>query len=121
MNNVNVTGSQVGVVNAGGSIGSVGDISISVNSLKDQGKETLADAFSSLTNALSQCGASDKEKADLLQNLKLLSDEAVKPEQERNTSLVSFALNHFDKVLPAIEGAAKVWDSCKEIIHSLAN
>jgi hypothetical protein len=121
MNNVNVTGSQVGVVNAGGSINTVGDISITVTSLKEQGKEALADAFASLTNSLSECGASDKEKADLLQNMKLLSEEAIKPEQDRNTSLIGFALSHFDKILPTIEGVGKVWDSCKEIVQSLGN
>lgn len=121
VNNVKVTGSQVGVVNAGGTIDTVGDISITVSSLKEQGKETLADAFASLTQALSACGASDKEKTDLLQNMKLLSEEAAKPEQERNASIIGFALSHFDKVLPAIEGVGKVWDSCKEIVQSLGS
>lgn len=122
MNNVNVTGgSQVGLVNAGGSIGTVGDITLTVNTLKDQGRVPLADAFASLTGALTKCGASDKQKADLLQNMKLLSDEAAKPEQDRNSSLIGFALSHFDKVLPTIEGVCKVWDSCKEIVQGLGN
>ncbi|MGS1060084.1 hypothetical protein [Burkholderia glumae] len=121
MSTVNVSHSQVGAVNAGGTIGSIGDIEIKVSALKEQGKATLAEALSSLATALSDCDLSEKEKSDLLQNLKLLSDEAAKPDDQKNFSLVNFFLAHFDKVLPTIEDVAKVWDSCKETVCSLGN
>ncbi|MBU9380550.1 hypothetical protein [Burkholderia gladioli] len=121
VNTVNVSHSQVGAVNAGGSIGSIGDIQITVGALKEQGKATLADALSLLTTALSECGLSEREKSDLLQNMKLLSDEAAKSDDQKNFSLVKFFLDHFDKVLPTIEGVAKVWDSCRETVCSLGN
>ncbi|MEX3693042.1 hypothetical protein AB3X91_34310 [Paraburkholderia sp. BR14263] len=119
MINVNVEGSQIGVLNAGGVVDSISKISVNVNTMKSKGDVELAEACSTLSRALSSCDANDKEKTDLLHNLKLLTEETSKPVEERNTSLVGFVISHFDKILPTIESAKGVWDGCKDIFQGL--
>lgn len=85
LHHVNVTGSNVGVVNTG----TIGTIDNAVGALKDEGKQGAAEAITKLTEAVAAApDLSPDDKQKVLEALSVISAEAIAPPEARRKSTV---------------------------------
>jgi len=97
--NIQVTNSQIGVLNTG-SIKDVHSIDASITTLKSKGDMDIGDAFRKITEGImSDEVLSEKNKTELLSNVKYLSEAAAKGKDDRNSSVIKSVLRSVSDVL----------------------
>ncbi len=106
--NINVSNSEIGVLNTG-SIKDVQSIDASITTLKSQGDMEIGNAFKKLTEGIMNDDILPQpDKAELLSNVKYLSEMAAKQQQERSPSVLKSVLRTVSEGIaiagPAVKG-----------------
>jgi hypothetical protein len=105
--NIQISNSQVGLVNTG-TLKDVHSIDASITALKSHGDIEVGDAFKKITEEVVKDDVlSETEKAELLSNVKYLSDAAAKKEEPRNQSVIKSVLKSVSDGLAAAGPAVK--------------
>lgn len=116
LNNINVTNSEVGVLNTG----TIQNVDSTVTVLKNDGNSQLADAISTLSEAvIKSIEISDDQKNQILELLSAVSQEAVVPKEKRRASVVKALLNNLADVVGSAASLAKIWEKVSPILHSI--
>lgn len=115
MNTINVDSSTIGILNTG-HIENVRSIDLNITSmLRDGGTAAAAAAgLKDLTEAIAKSTeVSDEKKGELLDQVKMLSDEAARPvEQRTKLAIVKAVASGLVSGLSAAGNLAKVWSLC---------
>jgi hypothetical protein len=102
-----VTNSQIGVLNTG-SIQDVHAIDASITTLKSKGDIDVGDAFKKITEGvMSDETISEAAKAELLSNMKFLSEAAARKQEERSPSVIKSVLRSVSDGISAAAPAVK--------------
>lgn len=111
--NVNI-GGHGNIVN----LGSIAD-SVIKNAAKIQGGNDIKEALKELTAAVSSSEISGEKKGEYLEALNTLSDEALKPEQDRlPKSILSNIIKYGLGTMGAIASLAEIWSTWGGAISS---
>lgn len=105
--NIHLTNSQVGVLNTG-TIRDVQSIDATITTLNARGDIDVGEAFKKITEGVAGDDTlREPEKAELLSNVKFLSEMAAKSDAERNSSVVKSVLHSVSEGLSAAGPAVK--------------
>ncbi len=99
------TGGGPAIVNLGVVYGDVQQVISHVN---ETGQAELADALQQLAKAINQTETLAEERADLLQQLRFIAEQAVVPAQSRQTSLVKGVLAGLRARLQDVAAVAQI-------------
>ncbi|HYH87431.1 MAG TPA: hypothetical protein VEX60_18400 [Pyrinomonadaceae bacterium] len=117
MNNINISGSTVGMLNTG-SIQDVQNIDINITSLINSGQTEVAEALKKITEAVAENKeVSDEKKSEMLDQLNELSGQAAAPPDKRaKPGVIKAVLGGLAASLGAVGGLAKVWSLTGDVI-----
>ncbi len=109
LNNVKVeSGATVGVINAGGTIGS---IDLAISSIANHDRQ-LAAAIQQFTEAVANgVGVPSGQKAELLEIIDLVATEATQPKETRRKFAVGPLLTRLAELATVAEGIRQAWTS----------
>jgi hypothetical protein len=104
-NHIHIESSNIGVVNSG----VIHHIDSAIGQLQSSGDGQLAVAFKQVTQAIVDAPDVDKEKkAEILEQLSLLSEEAAKPKGQRRLVLMKGILENVKLAADAIRSVAPI-------------
>jgi hypothetical protein len=114
--NINVSNSQIGVLNTG-SIQDVHSIDASITTLKSHGDLDVGDAFKRITEGIMKDDAvSQADKEELLSNVRYLTEMAAKKQDERSPSVIRSVLRSVSDGINAAGPAVKALISLIPVI-----
>jgi hypothetical protein len=113
LNNINITNSTVGVFALQSTLT---NIDANVGNLKQQGVTDLAQVLSTMTAKIADSGLDDAAKRDTLEQVELISEQAIKEPKERKVSIVKGAFALLEKVLVGASGLATLWNTSGDSI-----
>jgi len=115
MNTIKIDNSTVGMLNTG-HIENVRNIDLNIGSMLREGGTAVAAAsgLKGLTEAIAASAeVSDEKKSELLDQVKMLSDETSRPAEQRSKpAIVKAVMTSLATGLSAAGGLAKVWELC---------
>lgn len=104
-NNIRIEGSNIGVVNTG----VINHIASAIGQLHSSGDDQVAVAFKQVTEAVANAPDVDQaKKAEILEGLSLLSEEAAKPKGQRRLALMKGILENVKLAAEAIRSVAPI-------------
>ena len=115
-NNIRVNDSIVGTINTG----NVQKLDSRVSAMRGENKQELANAIQQLTQAIlntPDLQPSDKDSA--LECLSFLSDQALTPETERQSTIGRTIVSTLEKILANTGSIASIWSVVKPLFDSL--
>ena len=115
-NNIQVKDSIVGTINTG----NVKKLDSSVSAMRSENRQELADAIQQLTQAI--LNAPDLEPSDkdsVLECLSFLSDQALTPETERQSTVGKTIISTLEKILANTGSIASIWSVVKPFFDGL--
>jgi hypothetical protein len=116
VNNVSVTGSQIGSLNTG----AIGTFAASINQLKQGGQSELAERLNQLTSeVLKSAELVDKIKNELVEQLGSIAEEVAKQPQARRASTVKALGRRITEILGQVPALNKLWDHVQELLSIL--
>jgi hypothetical protein len=108
LNNINVNNSVVGTINTG----SIGTVDQSISALIQCGEPELAEAIKNLSEAILQSGdLTRNQKNELIENLSVISKEAVTPKEARQNTV---ALSLLEKAMKVTSLANDITEVCQK-------
>lgn len=108
MNNINVSNSVVGTINTG----TIGVIDQSISALVQTGQPELAQAVKELSEAILKSGdLTSNQKAELVEGLSVVAEEASAPKERRRSSVARTILENASKVIAL---ADDITDVCQK-------
>ena len=114
---VEIVNSTVGMLNAG-EIKQVESISVNVSTLADSNQHEMAEAFKSLTEAITASqDISSQQQIEILEQLELLSAQATLAPSDRKTGLIKPTLSALAATLSAGGGLAEIWSKWGDVIE----
>jgi hypothetical protein len=117
MNNINISGSTVGMLNTG-NIQDVKNIDVNITSLINTGNEEVANALKKITEAVAEnVDISDGDKSEILDQLNELSGQAaISPEKRAKPGVIKAIVKGLAASLGAAGGLAEVWTLTGKVI-----
>ena len=115
-NNIRVSDSVVGTINTG----NVEKLDSRVSAMQGEKRHKLANAIQQLTQAIlnaSDLKPSDKDSA--LECLSFLSDQALTPEKDRQTTVGKTIISKLQQLLSNTGSIASLWSAAEPIISNL--
>jgi hypothetical protein len=113
LNNIKVSGSQIGVLNTG----SIETVDATVNVLRAEGQAELAAALTRLTEEVIKANTiHDNQKNQVIELLGALSEEAAAPAVKRRLSVVKAMLGDLADALGGVAEIAVAWEAAKELL-----
>lgn len=114
LNNINVSHSQVGVLNTG----TLQNVDATVTVLRSEGNSELAAAVQALAQALvTTHELSDEKKNQALEVLGTLGQEATVPKDKRKPAVVRALINELSSILGGVAALTRMWDAAKALIE----
>lgn len=113
-NNINIVNSNVGVVSLQSTLT---NIDASVGNIKQKGYTDLSEALSQLTEQIMSSELSEHAKKEVLEQVELIGEEALKEPNHRKPSIVKGSLAFLEKALNAAAGLASIWAVCGPAIR----
>lgn len=115
LNNINVTNSEVGVLNTG----TIGNVDNTLTVLNKSGAQELASAVSELTEAVIKSGdLSNNQKNEVLEMVGTISEEAVAPKESRKLGVVKALIGQLTNLLMGIGNLGKAFETAKSAWES---
>ena len=115
-NIINVSNSQIGVLNTG----AVQTIESSLTVLRAQAKPDLVAAVKALTEGVIDCdNLSASQKEEVLEILGMLSQEAVVPSSERRVAVAKTLMMRLHDILQGITGLLGLWSKTEEAFRTV--
>jgi len=109
LNQINIDRSVIGMLNTG-SIQNVKQIDVNVRTMTDAGRVEMANALRALTEAVaSNREVSDQQRTEMLDQLNLVSNEAVAPDETRKAGIIKPVVTALAGSLSAAGSLAKLW------------
>jgi len=114
LNNINVNGGQIGVLNTG----IISNVDSTITILNQQGNTELADVIKQLTEAIIINGEMKKEtKDETLEAVQTLAQEALAPKEKQKKGVVKALLTHIAGALSGIATMEGIWMKAKLILE----
>ena len=115
-NNIRVNDSIVGTINTG----NVQKLDSRVSAMRGENREELANAIQQLTQAiLNAPDLQPSNKNSALECLSFLSDQALTPETERQSTVGKTIVSTLEKILANTGSLASIWSAVKPLFDSL--
>jgi len=112
--NIQVTNSQIGVLN----IGAIENVDSTVSVLKTTGNAELAQAITQLSEAVIQSGEIVTDvKNQIIELLGAISSEAVAPKRKQRKAVVKAILSELSETLKTVASLASLWESVKAVLE----
>lgn len=117
-NNIDIDNSQIGMLNTG-SIKDVEQIDINVSTLIEAGQKEVAEALKRFSEAVvASEDLSEDDRGELIEQVKLISDQASLPAEKRTTGIIKPVLSGIVTTISAAGGLSKLWESYGDMICS---
>lgn len=117
LNNINFNNSSIGLLNTGRI--QAESIDLSINSLKNNNQNDIADILKQITESLLNNPAmSVSERSASIELVSLISEEAVKPPEYRKKSLIFDSIDKLGKVIQLAVNGKKLWDFCYPYLNT---
>lgn len=95
LNNIIISNSVIGTVNTG----YINTVDNCISVLSQSGEETLADAIKKISDAILQSKElNPTQKNELMEDMSVISEEAIKPKEDRKTSVVRALIAHASQI-----------------------
>ncbi|MDY0747791.1 hypothetical protein SNE35_25035 [Paucibacter sp. R3-3] len=108
LNNINVSNSVVGTINTG----SIGTVDQSISALVQIGEPVLADALTTLSEAVLQSGdLTRNQRNEIVESLSVIAKEAATPKESRQNTV---ALSLIEKSMRVTALANDITDICQK-------
>ena len=117
LNNINITGSAIGMLNTG-TIKNVGNIDTSVTNFRATGNEELADALKDFTQLLVDT-VDEPERNNISEHLAYLAAQAQAEPQQRSGSLCKTILNAVGTTVKTIPQLSQSWLALRPLFEKL--
>ena len=115
-NNIRVNDSIVGTINTG----NVKKLDSTVSAMRGENRQELANAIQQLTQAiLNAPDLQPSDKNSALECLSFLSDQALTPETERQSTVGKTIISTIEKILANTGSIASIWSVVKPFFDSL--
>jgi len=116
LNNINVSNSEIGVLNTG----TIANVDSTVTVLKTEGNNMLASAVTVLSEAIIKSNElSNKQKNEALELLYSLSSEAIVPKESRKLGVVRALLSGLSGIFGDISTLSAAWDKVRPVFQEL--
>jgi hypothetical protein len=116
LQNINVTGGNVGAINTG----TVEHLDVTLTNIKQSGGQELASALSQFVEAVLNAGAvSAEDKNSVVEQVDFLAEQAALPSDDRNKGVVSAVMARVREFASTVTSAAGAWAILHPILRSV--
>jgi hypothetical protein len=106
LNNIQISGGTVGVLNAG----SIQRVDVAIGAIQNGGDTALAAAIKELTEAIATSSElRDQQKNDALEMLDVVAAEATQPKEKRRTAVAKPVLGALAEIIKVGASLATLW------------
>lgn len=121
LNNIKIDRSAIGVLNTGSVIGSIQHIDASLSILnKEPSTQAFQKAVKEFTEAvLKSTETSNDQKANILELLSGIADEAQKPKEKRRSTVAKSLLQSVQEAVSVIASLHSMWQALQQIITGI--
>lgn len=117
LNHINISNSNVGMVNTGKI--QAESIDLSIDALIKGNEQELAKAIKDLTTATLQSQqVTNANRNEIVELLAHIAEESIKPPEYRKKNLIMSAISRVGELVSLTEGLAKIWEHCSPTIKS---
>lgn len=113
-NNINISNSTIGVIAIQSTLT---NIDSHIGELKRSGSTDLAEALSKLTEALTSSVLKEPQRAEALEQVEIIAEEASKPTSDRKTSYVRGALALLKGINSGVAELKSIWEKIEPIVR----
>ena len=115
-NNIQVTDSNIGIVNSGDLL----TIDTSIEVINNQGDKELANVLKELSEAIINNEEINSElKNEISKLISFISTEASRPKEKRNIPIIGAVLNQLALLIPTANAAWEIWERVEPILREL--
>ena len=115
MNNIQVTNSELGVLNTG----NIQNVDSTVTVLKTSGNSELAETITQLSETVIKSNISNDIKNQIIELLDAISTEAVAPQDKRRKSVVGALLAKLSAIMSNVECFSELWQKAKSVFENI--
>ena len=117
LNHINISNSNVGMVNTGKI--QAESIDLSIDALIRGNEQELAKAIKDLTTATLQAQqVTDANRNEIIELLAHIAEESIKPPEYRKKSIIMSAISRVGELVSLADGLTKIWEHSSPIIKS---
>jgi len=114
LNNINVSNSEIGVLNTG----SIQNVDSTLTVLRQEGNEELVSVLAQLSEAvIKSTQLANDRKNEALELLSSLSEEAVAPKERRKLAVVKAVLAELATLLGGVAAVTGIWTTARTIVE----
>lgn len=115
LNNINVSNSTIGAVNTG----TIRNLDISIDEMKTQGKDDLAEVVKELTEAIVESNElNEAMKNDIAEQLEYLVAQATTESKNRPMGIIKSILAGIRDPIAISAGLLTIWDKAEPLFHA---